>query len=199
MKSIGITGGIGSGKSMVTTIFASLGIPIYNADIRAKEILASNLTVKRDIKSLLGEDAYFKNGKPNRKYIAKLIFNDKTLLQAINTIVHPAVQVDSERWIEQQKKLKSSPYVIKEAALLVENGSYRALDALIVVICPEAERIRRVMLRDKASEEEVRARIKNQLPDEPKIAVADFVIQNDGVTPLIPQIIEIHRALLGLG
>ncbi|MEZ4910066.1 MAG: dephospho-CoA kinase [Saprospiraceae bacterium] len=192
MKSVGITGGIGSGKSMVATIFASLGIPIYNADIRAKEILASNLTVKRDIKALLGDGAYFKNGKPNRKYIAKLIFNDKTLLQAINAIVHPAVQVDSERWIEQQKKSKTSPYVIKEAALLVENGSYRALDALIVVVCPEKERIRRVVHRDKTKEDEVRVRIKNQLPDDDKIAVADFVILNDGITPLIPQIIEIH-------
>lgn len=195
MKSVGITGGIGSGKSTVTQIFAFLGIPIYYADVNAKTILRSNKTLKSEIKKLLGEEAYFSNGKVNRAFIANKIFNDANLLNAINGIVHPAVQADSERWVEQHRKENKFPYVIKEAALLVENGSFKALDALIVVTCPEKIRIERVMKRDGITKEKVLDRIKNQLPEEMKIAVADYIITNDGLTPLIPQIVEIHRSL----
>jgi dephospho-CoA kinase len=196
MLKIGITGGIGSGKTTVAKLFEALDIPVYNADIEAKKIMASNLTVKAQIKDLLGDQAYHQNGKPNRKYIASLIFTDKTLLKTINDIVHPAVNEDSIRWIEQHKKEGKSPYVLKEAALLVENGSYKSLDKLIVVTCPESERIIRVMKRDKLKKEEVTQKIQNQLPESEKIKVADFVVVNDGHHPLIPQVWKIHQSLL---
>lgn len=195
MKKVGITGGIGSGKTTVCKIFESLDIPVYYADLQAKKIMASSLTVKQQLKSLLGAEAYHKNGKPNRKYIASKIFADKALLAGINSIVHPAVQSDAERWMEQFKASGHTSYIIKEAALLVENGSYKALDALIVVTCPEEIRIKRVMDRDHLSHNEVLNKIKNQYSESEKIKVADYIIINDGTKPLIPQIWQIHKKL----
>lgn len=195
MKKIGITGGIGSGKTTVCKIFESLDIPIYYADIEAKRIMTSSPIVKQQLKALLGNDAYFKNGKPDRKYIAAKIFTDKSLLNSINNIVHPAVRADAERWMEKMKIEGANAYIIKEAALLVENGSYKALDALIVVTCPEEIRIKRVMTRDKLSHSEVLNKIKNQLSESEKIKVADFVIVNDGTKPIISQVWQIHKKL----
>jgi dephospho-CoA kinase len=195
MKKIGITGGIGSGKTTVCKIFESLDVPIYYADAQAKRIMASSPTVKQQLKTLLGNEAYFKNGKPDRKYISSKIFTDKSLLSGINNIVHPAVHADAERWMEKIKAEGMTTYIIKEAALLVETGSYKALDALIVVACPEETRIKRVMARDKLSHSEVLNKIKNQLPESEKIKVADFVIINDGTKPLISQVWQIHKKL----
>ena len=194
MKIVGITGGIGSGKTTVCQIFENLGVPVYNADIQAKKILNSNQSLKKKIKSLLGEGAYFENGKLNRNYVASQIFVDKDLLSKINTLVHPIVQEDAKRWSEQFQK-EGIQYVLNEAALLVENGSYRSLDSLIVVTCPEEIRIQRVIKREKATREEVLKKIKNQLPEQEKIKVADFIIQNDGQLPIIPQIWKIHQIL----
>ena len=194
MKIVGITGGIGSGKTTVCQIFENLGVPVYNADIQAKKILNSNQSLKKKIKSLLGEGAYFENGKLNRNYVASQIFVDKDLLSKINTLVHPIVQEDAKRWSEQFQK-EGIQYVLKEAALLVENGSYRSLDSLIVVTCPEEIRIQRVIKREKATREEVLKKIKNQLPEQGKIKVEDFIIQNDGQLPIIPQIWKIHQIL----
>ncbi len=197
LKKIGITGGIGSGKTTVCKIFETLDIPIYYADLEAKQIISLNPAVKKQVKELLGNDSYYKNGKPNKTFIASQIFEDKSLLESMNKIVHPAVQTDVERWYENIKAKGNALYVLKEAALLVENKSYKHLDALIVVTCPENIRIKRVMDRDQVTEEAVRARIKNQLPEEEKIRVSDFVINNDGSMPLIPQVWEIHRKLAG--
>jgi dephospho-CoA kinase len=197
LKRIGITGGIGSGKTTVCQIFESMGIPIYYADVEAKKLLISNLQVKKNVQRVLGEDAYHKNGKVNKDYIGSVIFSDPGKLTEMNNIVHPAVQVDSERWFEVVKQQNPKPpYAIKEAALLVENGSFKHLDALIVVTCPEVIRISRVMTRDKISREKVLERIKNQLPEEAKVAVADYIINNDGNTPLIDQVMEIHHKIL---
>ncbi|MFZ1748674.1 MAG: dephospho-CoA kinase [Saprospiraceae bacterium] len=196
MKKIGITGGIGSGKTTVCKIFESLDIPVYYADIEAKRIISRNALVKKQIKDLIGEGAFHKNGLPNRKYIASKIFTDKKLLQKINEIVHPAVQADTERWTEQIKATSQVPYVLKEAALLVENGSFKAFDALIVVTCPEDIRIKRVMTRDKSSYEAVRKKASSQWPESEKVRVADFIINNDGNTALIPQVWEIHQKLI---
>jgi dephospho-CoA kinase len=196
MLKVGITGGIGSGKTTVAKIFAAMGVPVYNADIKAKKIMASNPDVKKQIKALLGNEAYHSNGKPNRPYIASKIFGNKDLLTAMNHIVHPAVHTDTEAWTNHYLKEGNTAYILKEAALLVENGSYKSLDKLIVVTCPEAERILRVMKRDKLPEEEVIKKIKNQLPESEKIKVADYIIINDGQHPLIPQVWKIHQELI---
>lgn len=197
LKRIGITGGIGSGKTTVCNIFETFGIPVYYADQNAKKLMNSNPYVKKSIKNILGNSAFYKNGQPNKAFIASKIFSDKNLLSQINQIIHPAVQREAERWAEQFNK-SIIPYVLNEAALLVENGGYRSLDALIVVTCPEDIRIKRVMKRDSISHAEVMKRIKNQLPEEEKIKVADYLIINDGNLPLIPQIWAIHQKILGV-
>jgi dephospho-CoA kinase len=194
MKKIGITGGIGSGKTTVCRIFESMGIPIYFADAEAKKIMVKNPSVKKQIKDLLGENSYHKNGKPNRLYISDKIFNDKDLLTSINEIIHPAVQIDCERWFEQLKSAQKYAYALKEAALLVETGNFKKLDALIVVTCPENIRIQRVIKRDKLSHEKVESKLKNQLSEDQKIAVADYLINNDGSESLIPQVWKIHNS-----
>ncbi len=195
MKKVGITGGIGSGKTTVCKIFESMDIPVYYADAEAKKILASNVSVKKQMKDLLGNAAYHKNGKPDRKFIASKIFSNKELLEKVNSIVHPAVRLDAERWIEKTNKSGEHPYTLQEAALLVENGSYKHMDALIVVTCPEDIRVSRVMKRDRLSYEEVKVKINNQLPEQDKIKVADFVIHNDGKKSLIVQVCNVHKKL----
>lgn len=195
MKKVGITGGIGSGKTTICQIFESLDIPIYYADIQAKRIMSSHASVKQQIRAVLGEEAYHANGKLNRKFIASKIFSDKSLLLAINQIVHPAVQTDADRWTQQIRADFNPPYIIREAALLVENGSYKSLDAIIVVTCPENIRIKRVMKRDRLSNEEVSKKIKSQMAESEKVKVADFVIVNDGIKPIIPQVWEIHKKI----
>lgn len=196
MKIIGLTGGIGSGKTTVCKIFESLGIPVYYADQEAKRIMTSNPNVKRQVKDLLGDKAYHTNGKPDRKYIAKKVFGDKELLARISAIVHPAVRLDVTRWAEVHKANPEIQYVLQEAALLVENGSYKTLDALIVVTCPEETRIKRVMMRDDLAYDEVMQKVRSQLPEQDKIRVADYLIRNDGKSMLIPQVLDIHRKLV---
>jgi dephospho-CoA kinase len=189
MIKIGITGGIGSGKTTVCKIFEALGIPIYYADDSAKKLMTSNKVVKSKITSLFGSEAYFRNGRLNRKFISSKVFSDKTLLNMLNAIVHPAVKEDNERWFLQQK----SPMALKEATLLIESGSYKDLDKVIVVTCPIETRIERVMSRDKSTKEAVLKRIENQMPEEEKIKYADFVIINDGKKLLIPQVLKIYN------
>lgn len=195
MKVVGITGGIGSGKTTVSKLFETLGIPVYYADAQAKRMMTSNPKVKREVKALLGPLAYHQNGKPNRTYIAHKVFNDAEILNRLNQIVHPAVRMDAERWVETFKTNPETPYVLQEAALLVETGSYKGMNALIVVSCPEEIRIDRVMRRDKLNYESVLLKIKNQMKEEEKVKVADFVIINDGKSLLIPQVWAIHRKL----
>jgi dephospho-CoA kinase len=195
VKRIGITGGIGSGKTTVCKVFETLGIPVYYADIEAKKIIVSNPLVKHQVKELLGAEAYHKNGKLNRAHVSEQIFGDKNLLKKMNAIVHPAVQTDSERWFAKVRIDQNPPYALKEAALLVENGSYKYLDALIVVTCPEQIRIQRVMQRDHLTYEQVSAKVKSQLPEEEKIAVANFTITNDGFTSIIDQVLAVHHKI----
>jgi len=193
MKVVGITGGIGSGKTTVSKLFEALGIPVYLADIEAKNLMLRDKKLKKEIKELLGNEAFYKNGRPNRGLIASKIFTNSILLSKLNNLVHPAVGRDFEIWKNQQSK--KLPYIIQEAALFVENGTYKKLDVLIVVTCPEKERIRRVMLRDKVSEEQVNQRMANQLPEKDKISKAHFIITNDGNHHLIPQVWKIHQEL----
>ncbi len=195
MRKIGITGGIGSGKTTACSIFAALGIPIYDADAQAKKIMIKDLAVKRQVRQLLGKETYFRNGKLNKPFVADKIFSDKSLLEKLNSIVHPAVHNDSLRWMEQHKNNNTIPYLLKEAALLVESGTYKALDKLIVVTCPEEIRITRVMERDKLSYDEVKRKIDNQMPESEKVRFADFIIVNDGVQSVIRQVWQIHTQL----
>ena len=190
---IGITGGIGSGKTTVCRIFESIGIPVYYADIRARYLMNHNRKLKAQIKKILGHKAYHRNGRLNRRYVADKIFNDKKLLKAINEVVHPAVHLDAADWYQSQVNV---PYALYEAALLVENGSYKSFNKLIVVAAPEELRIKRVVKRDKTNLKQVGARIRNQLPEKDKIAVADYIINNDETQSVIKLVIELHRKLL---
>ncbi len=184
MIKVGITGGIGSGKTTVCKIIESMGYPVYYADVRAKALMTGNKVVKKKIIDLFGKDAYFSNGRLNRKVISAIVFNDKSMLELLNKIVHPAVKEDGENWFANL----SSTLAFKEAALLVESNSYKELDYLIVVTCPIELRIERVMKRDKVSRDKVLARMKNQISEEEKISYADFVIVNDGNEDVSKQI-----------
>jgi dephospho-CoA kinase len=195
VKIVGLTGGIGSGKTFISEIFRLMGIPIYNSDIQAKRLMAENLDVINDIKNLLGIDAYDSAGNLDRKYIAEIIFNNPEKLEKLNAIVHPSVRKDFEEYAKMQSEL-NPPYIINEAALFVENGSYKDFDKLICVVAPEALRIKRVMNRDQTDVEGVKERIRAQSTDEAKIAVSDFVIYNDAYDNLFEQIMKIHAELI---
>ena len=192
---IGITGGIGSGKTTVCKIFSTLGIPVYNADDRAKYLMTNNLEIIDKLKQLFGEAAYLPDGNLNRQHIAQIAFNDPTILQQLNAIVHPAVYEDGLAWQAAQKNV---PYTLKEAALLFESGSYLALDKIITVFAPKEIRLQRVVARDKTDPAEVIARMNKQMEDTKKIQLADFVIFNDGKHALIPQVHRLHHRLLRL-
>jgi dephospho-CoA kinase len=195
-KRIGITGGIGSGKTTICKIFESIGIPVYYADEEAKKLMISSLQVKKGIIDILGKDAYHANGKLNKPYISDKIFSDRSLLAKINKLIHPAVHTDAERWFETVFQGSDVPYAVKEAALLVESGNHIHLDEIIVVTCPENIRIQRVMERDKVSSSKVKERMENQMSETEKIAVADHIIINDGEHAILPQIVQIHKSIV---
>jgi len=196
MLKIGITGGIGSGKTTVCKIFEKFGIPVYYADDRAKKLMVENPEIVEKIKSIFGKRAYHKSGSLYRQHIARIAFSKPEKLKQLNAVVHPAVAKDSMDWIKAQKNV---PYTLKEAALLVEVGSYKLLDKLIVVTAPQTVRIQRVMNRDKTDRKAVEARISKQMPEEEKLKFADFEIKNDGSESLIKQVWEIHEKLKSLG
>lgn len=189
---IGITGGIGSGKTTVCQIFASLGIPVYYADDRAKWLMGNDPQLIATLKDAFGEKTYTEQGTLDRAYLAELVFNNQEQLDILNSIVHPAVREDGIRWDEQHQ---DTPYTLREAALLYESGIYQLLDQIITVTAPEALRIQRVMERDGLREEQVKARMDKQWPEEKKVALADFVIHNDGQHSLIRQVFQIHQQL----
>lgn len=189
MQIIGITGGIGSGKSTVARIFSLLGIPVYSADDAAKEIMVKDLQLIEEIKAHFGAESYLPDGSLNRKYIANIVFNDKSQLEKLNSIVHPATIRDSEAWARKQR----SPYVIKEAALMFESESFHHVDKVIGVYAPESLRILRVMKRDGVSRNEVLARIHKQIDDRIKMKLSDHVIYNDEQQMVIPQVLALHK------
>ncbi len=191
MLKLGITGGIGSGKSTVCEIFKSLGIPVYSADDRAKALMTEDEELIRSVKALFGDEAYLPDGSLNRSYIASIVFNNAQKLELLNALVHPAVFRDFARWSAEQ----SSPYVIKEAALLFESGSFRDLDYVATVSAPQKLRVERSMKRDKASAEAIKARMKKQWSEKQRLEAADFVLKNDGEHPLIPQVLELHQKM----
>ncbi len=188
--SVGITGGIGSGKTLVTKLFALLRVPIYYADNRAKILMNTHL--KELIKAAFGNKSYT-NGSLNRAYIASKVFENKAELEKLNAIVHPAVALDFKNWKNEHTTAK---YVIKEAALLVESGSYKQLDKLIVVTSPQKLRVERIKQRDSfRSEKEILNIISNQTSEDEKLKLANFVISNNEEKLLIPQVIEIDKKI----
>ncbi len=191
---IGITGGIGSGKSIVCEIFQILGVPVYDADSRAKVLMTEDERTVDAIKNSFGLDAYTADGALNKTFLAKIVFNDREKLNILNNIVHPAVGRDFEKWSDSHR---TNSYLIKEAALLIESGSYKQLDLLITVTAPEELRITRILKRDPhRTEENIRKIMANQLDEDAKISRSQFVIVNDDKTLLIPQVLNIHRHLL---
>ena len=187
---IGITGGIGSGKSTVCAIFQILGIPVFNADIEARK-LYDEPQVKEAIILAFG-DIMYPQGVFDKKAMADLVFQSADKLKQLNELLHPLVQIQFDTWLQQQV----SPYAIKEAALLIEAGSYQQLDALILVTCPMNKRIERVMKRDRVTEDEVLARINKQLSEEDKRALCQYEIINDDRQLLIPQVLQLHHQFM---
>ncbi|TVR88463.1 MAG: dephospho-CoA kinase [Saprospirales bacterium] len=190
---VGVTGGIGSGKTTVCRIFESLGVPVYYADDRARTLLNTDADIHRGLKSIFGERVFGADGRPDRKYIASVVFEDKEKLAKLNKLIHPAVGADWEAWYSRIKA--DYPYVLKEAALLFESGSYRNLDRVICVAAPESLRIERVVKRDGVDEAAVRSRMKNQLNQDMKISLSHHLIKNDGTLSLIKQVVSLHRQL----
>lgn len=191
MLKVGITGGIGSGKSTVSKIFEVLGIPVYYADTAAKRLMHENAALREKIIAHFGASSY-EDGLLNRKHIAGIVFNAPEKLELLNSIVHPATITDAEEWMLRQQ----SPYAIKEAALIFESGSQAQLDYVIGVYAPAALRVQRVMHRDNVSREEVLKRMNEQIEEDIKMRLCDFVITNDEQQLLIPQVLALHTELI---
>lgn len=192
MKRIGLTGGIGSGKTTVSKIFATVGVPVFYADEAGRNVLNEDKEVVRAVIKLLGRSVYT-DGRANRKEIANMVFRHPESLDALNAIVHPAVGRAWEQFCEVHQ---AAAYVLKEAAILFESGSYKGLDAVIAVTAPESVRIKRVMARDAVSADDVRLRMRKQLPEEERNQRADFLVYNAGEKPLLPQVLNLHQTLI---
>lgn len=195
-QQIGITGGIGSGKSLICKIFSCLGIPVYDADSRAKALMTTDGILMSAIKKEFGDLSYDEAGNLNRPYLASAVFPDVEKLERLNSLVHPRVAEDYVRWYESFKS--DVPYVLKEAALLFESGSYDSLDRIVVVAAPVDVRVARVLRRDRhRTSGQVIDIMNRQWPDEEKVKRADDIIRNDESVLVIPQVISIHRRLTG--
>ena len=192
MICIGLTGGIGSGKSYIAVVFQNLGIPVYNADIRAKAISNNHPVAREKIVSTFGKEAY-KNEFLDSRFIGELVFPNTQLLNKLNEIIHPLVEDDFIEWCDGNK---TAPYLIKEAAILFETGSYKKLDASILVTAPEKVRIERILKREGMKIEDIRNRMRHQWNDEDKLNFADFVINNEGGSLVLPQVIKIHQEII---
>jgi dephospho-CoA kinase len=188
---IGLTGGIGSGKSTVAKVFEVLGIPVYYADEAAKRIMNEDAVLKQQIIEQFGATSY-KNNKLDRSYIASMVFNNKEKLELLNSLVHPATIRDAEQWMQQQ----TAPYALKEAALIFESGSQDQLDYVIGVSTPAPLRILRAMKRDGSTREQVLARMGKQIQEEIKMRLCDFIIYNDEQQAVIPQVLALHETLI---
>ena len=193
MKIIGLTGGIGSGKSKILSVFSTYGIPCYESDIRAKWLMQRDAELKSQIKSFFGDQIY-ENDQFNQRKLAKLVFANKGKLEALNSLVHPRVKMDFKSFVSQQ----NTPYIIKEAAILFETGGEKDCDATILVTAPEKLRLQRVLNREKISSMDIKARINNQWSDSRKIPLTDYVINNIDWDKTLKKINEIHQKLLVL-
>ncbi|MEM9076581.1 MAG: dephospho-CoA kinase [Bacteroidota bacterium] len=191
MMIIGLTGGIGSGKSTVAKMFEVLGIPVYDSDMQAKQLMSQSKKIRKAITQLLGKNAY-QDGGLNREYIAKKVFSDKSLLEKLNKIVHPAVREHFLDWAEKQE----SEYVIQESALIFENANEDFYDALILITAPIEKRIERVTKRDGSNANDVMKRIKNQMEDTSKMEMAHFHIENMDLETTRKEVLRVHDTLM---
>lgn len=192
MLKIGLTGGIGSGKSTVAKVLEVLGVPVYYADEAAKELMHSNELLKQQLILHFGKETYFEDGQLNRKHLSSIVFNNKGKLELLNSLVHPATIADAKEWFSKQQ----SPYVVKEAALLFESGTAEGLDYIIGVTAPAALRIKRVMDRDGVTADEVKKRMANQVDEALKMKLCDFVLHNNEQELLLPQVLILHNELI---
>ena len=193
MLKAGITGGIGSGKSTITSLFQDLGVPIYSSDERAKWLLSNDVDLMDQIKLLFGQESY-SNNELNRAHIANIVFQDNNMLKQLNAIVHPLVKIDFENWLLLQKK---EPLVIKEAAILIESEAYKELDVLIVVLADKKTRIKRVINRDNISKKDVEKRMETQISDSERLKFANFSVDNNtDQSNLKMQVGELYKQLL---
>ena len=188
---IGLTGGIGSGKTTIAKIFELLGVPVYYADEASKRLYHTNKELLAGLKKHFGEDVYT-NEQLNRSKLAAIVFNDPGKLELLNSLVHPLTIKDAEEWMQKQRV----PYIIKEAALLFEAGSAKALDFIVGVSAPEELRIKRVMERDGIKKEEVVTRINRQMDEKNKMSLCDFVIKNNEEELVIPQVLALHEKFM---
>ncbi len=191
MLKVGITGGIGAGKSVVCQVFKTLGIPVFNADDTAKQLIEQDEHIVAQMKSLFGDDIYI-NGKLQRAQVASVVFKKPELLQQLNAIIHPATIEAGEKWIAKQ----NTDYIIKEAAIFFESGTYKQMDVMIGVTAPEELRIKRALQREGMTREKIQERIAQQMDDAEKMSRCDYVIINDGKQAIIPQVMDIHHKLL---
>jgi len=194
MLKIGITGGIGTGKTTVCEIFELLGIPVFHADSVGKQLMIASTDVKQKVKSIFGNEAYSSDDTVNRKHIAGIVFYDQNKLNLLNNIIHPAVKEAFNLWCSNQK----TAYVIKEAAIMFESNSYQDNDFNILISSPLEERINRVMKRDHTSRENVLARIAKQMPEEEKEKLSDFIIINNEKVFLIEQVLALDKKFTNL-
>lgn len=191
---VGITGGIGSGKSTVCRIFEALGVPIYYADDRGKYLLTNDNALVESVKSNFGEQSYLPDGQLNRSYLAEVVFPEPAELEKLNGLVHPAVAIDFEQWVDGHK---GHPYLLKEAALLFETGSYKALDEVVCVFAPKGIRLERVLLRDiQRTKVQVEQIMEQQTSDRSRRELATYSIHNDAKSLLIPQVLKVHEEIL---
>ncbi len=193
MYKVGLTGGIGAGKTLIAQMFKVLGVPVYNSDQKAKWLMTNSAEVKQKVKEAFGDIAYLWDGQLNRDYLASVVFNQPEKLNILNSIVHPALWRDSVQWAEEQVP---KPYTVHEAAILFETGGYKNMDFNILIYAPSDERIRRTMDRDKIDRQSVIARMDKQMPEEKKMELVDHIIYNDGTSSLVSQVVELHHLLL---
>ena len=192
---IGVTGGIGSGKSIVCRILKAFGVPVYEADERARWLVDHDPILRADIRRLLGPNAYEANGRYNRPWVAGQVFGRPELLEQLNALIHPRVYADTLAWVEAQA---GAPYVVKEAALMRAAGDGNTLDKVVVVHAPLDLRLQRIRHRDPhRTDDEIRSIIDRQMPDEERLKLADFVIYNDERQLLIPQVVRLHEGFVG--
>lgn len=192
MFRLGVTGGIGSGKSLVCEILSKFGIPVYDSDLRARELMRSGGSLEEGVIALLGRESY-RGGELNRSYIAGRIFTEPGLREGLNSLVHPAVAEDFETWVRGAAEV---PYVVKEAAILFESGAWMQVDMSVLVTAPEELRVRRIKERDGVGEEEVRRRMSTQMSETEALERADLQLRNDESSMLLPRVVELHEKIL---
>ncbi len=190
MLKVGLTGGIGSGKSLVAELFGLLGVPVLHADDTAKYLMENDAALQQDIVRTFGKEVY-ENGRLNRPFLASIVFNDPARLEKLNALVHPATIAFGNAWAARQQ----APYIIKEAAIFFESGSYKEMDKMIGVSAPYELRLQRAMQRDSATEAEIKKRMDKQMNEEEKMSRCDYIIRNDGTVSLIEQVLELHKKI----